>query len=272
MYLSNKYSKCYDNIIHRAKSRDLPKEIYTEKHHIIPRSLGGTNNVANLVRLTAKEHRLVHILLPKMTIDPAHTKSMWYALWMMLRTKNKDQKRQVSKGRAFELAKIQVAAALSQTHKGKVVSPETRNKLAKSRIGKPGPNKGKAMSQEQKDKLSIAKKGIRQSQETIAKQVASRAGYKHSEETKQKISNGNKGKTTIVTEETKLKISAALKGKPSHLKGKPSPLKGIKATDDLIQRYKDGHKNRARLTCPHCNQNITTANYTRWHGNNCKSK
>jgi 5-methylcytosine-specific restriction endonuclease McrA len=272
MYLSNKYSKCYDNIIHRAKSRDLPKEIYTEKHHIIPRSLGGTNNVANLVRLTAKEHRLVHILLPKMTIDPAHTKSMWYALWMMLRTKNKDQQRQVSKGRAFELAKIQVAAALSHLHKGKVVSPETRNKLSKSRIGKPGPNKGKSMSQEQKNKLSIAKRGIRQSQETIAKQVASRAGHKHLEETKQKISESNKGKIVVITKETKQKISNALKGRPSPLKGRPSPLKGKQASAELIQRYKDGHKNREIVTCPHCNKTLTKQNYNRWHGDRCKNK
>ena len=41
MYLQNKYTKCYYSIINRAKSRELPKEIYTEKHHTIPKSLVG---------------------------------------------------------------------------------------------------------------------------------------------------------------------------------------------------------------------------------------
>ena len=61
MYLQNKYTKCYYSIIDRAKSRDLPKEIYTERHHILPKSLGGANGKDNLVKLTAKEHRLALI-------------------------------------------------------------------------------------------------------------------------------------------------------------------------------------------------------------------
>ena len=143
MYLQNKYTKCYYSIIDRAKSRDLPKEIYTERHHILPKSLGGANGKDNLVKLTAKEHRLAHILLPRMTINPAHTKSMWYALWMMLRTKNTNQQRTISKGSAFEIAKIKVAENLSQLHKGKTVSKETREKMSKSCQGRESAFKNK---------------------------------------------------------------------------------------------------------------------------------
>ena len=57
MYLQNKYTNVYNNIITRAKSRDLPKEIYKETHHIIPRCLGGLNSKDNLVELTAQEKR-----------------------------------------------------------------------------------------------------------------------------------------------------------------------------------------------------------------------
>lgn len=66
MYLQNKYTKCYYNIIERAKSRNLPKEIYSERHHIIPRSIGGSNHSDNLVNLTAREHFICHLLLPRM--------------------------------------------------------------------------------------------------------------------------------------------------------------------------------------------------------------
>jgi hypothetical protein len=157
MYLQNKYTKCYYSIIERAKSRDLSKDVYTEKHHIIPRSLGGSNNANNLIRLTAKEHRLVHILLPRMTIDSAHTKSMWYALWMMLRTKNNNQSRRISKGNIFELAKIAVAKNSSQLHKGKIVSKETREKMSKSRMGMTSAFKGCTHSENTKQKLKKSK-------------------------------------------------------------------------------------------------------------------
>jgi 5-methylcytosine-specific restriction endonuclease McrA len=72
MYLQNKYTSVYNSIIARAKSRELPKEIYTENHHIIPKSLGGSNSKNNLVKLTAREHRLCHLLLPKMTMSEEH--------------------------------------------------------------------------------------------------------------------------------------------------------------------------------------------------------
>lgn len=66
MYLDNKYTKWYYSIIDRAFGRVLPTNIYTEKHHIIPSSLGGSNDKSNLVTLTAKEHFICHLLLTKM--------------------------------------------------------------------------------------------------------------------------------------------------------------------------------------------------------------
>lgn len=270
MYLSNKYTKCYNSIIDRAKSRVLSKDIYSERHHIVPKSLGGSNDQTNLVTLTAKEHRFVHILLPKMTSNPVHTKSMWYALWMMLRTKNKDQLRTVSKGRAYELAKIQVSASLSQLHKDKVVSAVTRKKQSDSRKGKPGPNKGKPMLQEQKDKLSIAHKGKIVAPETVAKILETRKNYKHSEETKQKISSGNKGKPVVISDETREKISNSLKGRPSANKGKPANNLGISHSNETKEKIRLAAINRPKFTCQHCNKDVSPSMYSRWHGQNCK--
>lgn len=65
MFINNKYKTWHDNIIAKAKNRTLT--CYTEKHHIIPKCLGGSNNEDNLVRLTAKEHFIVHMLLCKFT-------------------------------------------------------------------------------------------------------------------------------------------------------------------------------------------------------------
>jgi 5-methylcytosine-specific restriction endonuclease McrA len=273
MYLQNKYTSWYNNIIANAKSRVLPKELYTESHHIIPRSLGGTNDISNLVKLTAKEHRLVHILLPKMTIDPEHTKSMWYAAWMILRTKNKDQNRTISKGKAYELAKMKIAEFLSDLHKGKPKSEDAKRKMSEKAKGRVSPNKGKLMSIEQKKKLSTARTGLINSPETIAKILETRKGYKHSEETKQKIGKANKGKTQIVTEEQRKKISKTLKGRtPTWLVGKPAPNRGIAHSEETIKKLQLAAQHRERLTCVHCGKSAPKCSFTRWHGDNCKHK
>jgi len=64
MYLDNKYTRWYYAIIDKAKSRIT--EEYTERHHIIPRSLGGKDRKSNMVRLTVREHYIVHHILIKM--------------------------------------------------------------------------------------------------------------------------------------------------------------------------------------------------------------
>lgn len=38
---------------------------YFETHHIVPKSLGGTDDKNNLVNLTAREHYIAHLLLVK---------------------------------------------------------------------------------------------------------------------------------------------------------------------------------------------------------------
>lgn len=55
------YKKIHDDIIERAKTRVL--DGYKERHHIIPRCMGGNNDASNLVNLTAREHFIVHKLL-----------------------------------------------------------------------------------------------------------------------------------------------------------------------------------------------------------------
>lgn len=58
------YGHHYDKLINRAKNRTFTG--YTEQHHIIPKSMSGNNNPENLVRLTAREHFIAHLLLLKM--------------------------------------------------------------------------------------------------------------------------------------------------------------------------------------------------------------
>jgi hypothetical protein len=60
------YQKIHDSIIKRAKNRALLPNIYYEKHHILPKCEGGLQN-GEIVNLTLKEHRLIHLLRYKIT-------------------------------------------------------------------------------------------------------------------------------------------------------------------------------------------------------------
>ncbi len=67
------YTKIYQKIIDKAKKENRVKRkyddlnyVYYEQHHIIPKSLGGSNKKENLVLLTAREHFICHLLLIRM--------------------------------------------------------------------------------------------------------------------------------------------------------------------------------------------------------------
>lgn len=82
------YSRIYENIIKKAKTRKL--EGYVEKHHIVPKCIGGSNKIENIVELTAREHFLCHLLLCE--IYPQH-KKLVSAVWMMSNAKSYNHKR-----------------------------------------------------------------------------------------------------------------------------------------------------------------------------------
>jgi hypothetical protein len=96
------YKKIHDKIIERAKTRKL--EGYVEKHHIIPKCMNGTNEPNNLVKLTAREHFLIHWLLHEMYPDNTDLK---YAFWSMCRNSG-NQKRYKPSSRIYEYAKHQM--------------------------------------------------------------------------------------------------------------------------------------------------------------------
>lgn len=78
------YQKIYNNIIQRGKNRIL--EGYKEKHHIVPRCLGGTDDEENLVSLTPEEHYLCHLLLVK--IYPNSIRLVKAAMFMISSNNN----------------------------------------------------------------------------------------------------------------------------------------------------------------------------------------
>jgi hypothetical protein len=154
LFLENKYQDWYNSLISNAKNRSI--EGYTEKHHIIPKSMGGSNKKDNLVKLTAREHFIAHVLLTKFT-ESTNKAKMITALWRFCVGGNKNQK--LVSSRYYEKLKIQFSEMKSaemigeKNHfYGKNHSAEARQKISEAGIGR-------KMSQETKQKLSDANKG-----------------------------------------------------------------------------------------------------------------
>jgi hypothetical protein len=83
VYIENKYTRWYMGIINNARQRTTYDTSIHERHHIIPKSLGGSDYDDNLVIVTFREHFLLHLLLPKMIGEPVAVTKMQYALFCM---------------------------------------------------------------------------------------------------------------------------------------------------------------------------------------------
>lgn len=128
MFKDSKYTFMYFGIINKARAR-INQPAYTEKHHIIPKSLGGSNDQENLVRLSYREHFLCHWLLTRM-VDGKDRRRMNMAFWRMT-TATKGQKRELS-SRHYEIAKKHRINA----HIGSKRSDETKRRISEGKTGK----------------------------------------------------------------------------------------------------------------------------------------
>lgn len=75
------YQRIYAEFIADRRRREVDTvqtNDYTEKHHVVPRAIGGDDAPANLICLTAGDHFFAHLLLAKI-----HGGKMWLALVLM---------------------------------------------------------------------------------------------------------------------------------------------------------------------------------------------
>ena len=155
------YARVYDDLMMRARARSITG--YSEKHHMIPRCMGGPNSKANIVELTAREHVMAHKLLVR--IYPGNLK-LWHALMLMGRLK-------VPASRVTAREREEYAKRRREFR----YSDESKAKMSES-AKKRAPN-GEA-TQFPKGH-STWNKGLKDF----------RAGYSHSEETRAKITTAN---------------------------------------------------------------------------------
>ena len=225
---NNKYKTWYYNIINKSKTRLLTG--YKEKHHILPKCMGGKDTKENLAILTAREHFMVHMLLCKFTTGQAKMK-MSYAFHAMCSFKNakrynKVNSRLVEKIRSNFKFTEEHKQKISKANKGKTISKEHIEKLRQASIGNKNClgkkasletrlkmsalRKGRKLTAEHKRKIGLTSIGRKQSKESILKRTSKTTGMKRTQEFKDRMSEIAKNRT--FSEETKRKIGLASKG------------------------------------------------------------
>lgn len=112
----SKYTKWYFQIIENRKHN--PPTGYCETHHIIPRSLGGSNVDENLVKLTAREHFVVHLLLTKMFPSDINKTAKMVRAWCWMAWNKSDGREYKINSRIFEKLRKQFRhiASLSRSN------------------------------------------------------------------------------------------------------------------------------------------------------------
>lgn len=191
----------YKEFIHNildTRGRFVCGNEYHERHHIVPRCLGGNDDEENLIDLYAREHFIAHMMLAKENPDNRQLTLAWH---LMTNVKTKHQQRYCVTPDEYEearLAYIQTITGdnnpsksdevrrkksvaikgeknhnygkprsettrkkISKAHQGKIFSAETRKRISESKSGENNPNYGKSFSDERRKKISESAKACR---------------------------------------------------------------------------------------------------------------
>lgn len=184
------YDTFINNIL-ETRGRFACGDEYHERHHIVPKCCGGTNEENNLIDLYAREHFIAHKLL---ALENPDNYKLTYAWSMMAFPKSK-----LHSNNRYELSPEEyeeVRNAFSKASTGHTVSENSKKKMSDAKKGKYTGEKchryGKHLSEEAKQKISIKNK------ENFSGEKNPFYGIRHTDKTKEKISKKNSKKVICV--------------------------------------------------------------------------
>jgi hypothetical protein len=234
-------------------------DTYHERHHIVPKCIGGGNEKENLIDLYAREHFIAHKLLAQE--NPENDKLI-YAWTCMAFTKNDIYYECEITPEEYEEARIVLSEKMTGEGNhfyGKHHSEETKEKLRQQRIGTKASDKAKyhmseAQTKRMQDPDARAACGKphteewkREQSERMRGENHPMYGKHHSEETKEKISKAQTGK--VMPEEFRQKMSELTSGENNPMYGKhhteetkeklSRKLRGRKVPEDVLQKINE---------------------------------
>lgn len=279
------YRKIYDDLITRAKFRSRGPGYY-EKHHIVPRSEGGSDSKENLVVLTAREHFIAHWLLYKENPSILSRAYAFHAIASMTKSSNTGPR---PNSRQVEIARIAMSTAnksVCWVNDGngtmiRVLKTEVTDWITRGWLK----GKGTTLRKETVDKMIRTKSSAEYREMRSLKSKAQWSDTKHREfrsiVSKEYWSDpANRQKASVSSTKNmsdplvRKKISESVKNqKDFYLTCDVCGKTGDKGNMKKYHFSKCGTKNKQSiLECPHCGKIGGVGNLKRYHFDNCKNK
>ena len=301
-FVESKYSKWYNNLIHKAQLRGSIQG-YKETHHIIPRSFGGDNIKSNVVQLTAREHYIAHALLWKMKFEGIYGSKMAFAFNTFI-NKMTTKERGVNhtytiSSKMYETFRKHYSQMLKEkyakeggTFTGRTHSEETKKIIGeKSRLkefkrGVDHPSWGKKLniSDEAKLKRKQAIEEIWNDPEKKAEMLQNRKIANQRPEVISKRKAASDAKIGVKRDPAIMeKCAVAKRGKKEHEIYSPDAilkrreaLKNRVLSDEAKEKMRIGllkgcKMPKTKKPCPHCGKLCAGNMLAKWHGDNCKT-
>lgn len=183
--LDNKYAIWYQSLMGRAVNREIVD--YTEKHHILPKCMGGNNGKNNIVRVTPREHFIAHACLVRCTSGRDRHKMIWAfnAMGYGRCASSVEARQGFQKSRVYQRNRIAFVEDMRLRATGRVRTMESRQKQSAAM-------KGRKLTPEHAANISRGLKGrkkspewvdkINRNPEKIAKMAAKHRGTKRTPE------------------------------------------------------------------------------------------
>ena len=256
-FIENKYSKLYFKIIDNRQQCPLPDTTYTETHHILPKCMSGQNHRQNLVRVSAREHFILHWLLTKM-VDGQFRYKMLEAFQIFSNNKSRGLR--------------MTSRAIASMRQANAIAASVRN------VGNTNWKSRGECSTEQRWMLSKTSSNSKWVNDcTTESFTIDHAALVNTG----RWSYGRLPKSSPIKSQTRKHcefcdrtITESNYNKFHGIKCKYNPINVLVAevsTDDNIT-HMPRIIDRKMLTCVHCGTRTTQAqNFSRWHGDNCMS-
>lgn len=270
-FIHNKYYKIYYNIIINRCKQDLPK-IGNANHHILPKSLGGSNNKDNRINVTHKEHFILHHLLIKFSsCDDLIKMSRAYNCFFKKNMNNGNIK---YSARTYNYQKNKFSKLLSIKMTKEPIQYDKKIYIFKNIVTG--------------EILKTTRIGFRKiypefTGQNLAHLISKKHGvYKNWAifvEEINKFSSEIKPKTRIIKHNSEKKICPHCKKEVSFMNfskwhGDNCKLINKKQHEKNIKHIQQVAKeqNKKRIICEYCSKITNVLNYNKWHGDNCKFK
>ena len=275
--VSTIYLGRYKKLLSYAQT--LSFDEYTERHHILPRSMAGSDDIDNLIDLPGRLHFLAHWLLWK----TYKNRQMTRAFFMMRNVKSGGQSRYQKIG-SRTYAKLREEYSKNNPMRdpeivAKISGDNSPSKTAKSRAARTGVNHFSARPD------YICKTSGENHHMKRADIVANISGENHYTKQEGWVSKTTGDNNPSRRQEHRARMSGEnnpakrpdVRAKMSANGSMRRPEVVAKISGENHFTKQDGYVNKRKgkpqpqMTCPHCGKSGGNSNMARWHFDNCKS-